>query len=98
MGSTEKELASRLWAVLQRLWDTGIWAKGDKCVFGACRIEFLGFVIDNKGIRPSDNKIQAIHNAPVPSTRQQLQAFLGLLNFYVFLKDMATLAEPLHRL
>ncbi|KRY60377.1 Transposon Ty3-G Gag-Pol polyprotein [Trichinella britovi] len=57
------------------------------------------FEIDATGIHPAKAKVQAIQDAPTPKNKQQLQAFLGLLNFYhSFLKDKATVAEPLHRL
>ncbi|KFD69399.1 hypothetical protein M514_18271 [Trichuris suis] len=43
--------------------------------------------------------MEAIYNAPIPRNKREVQAFLGLLNFYnSFLKDKATVAEPLHRL
>ncbi|KRY90554.1 Transposon Tf2-9 polyprotein [Trichinella pseudospiralis] len=57
------------------------------------------FEVDATGIHPAKAKVQAIHDAPTPKNKQQLQAFLGLLNFYYsFLKNKATVAEPLHRL
>lgn len=61
-------------------------------------MEFLGFVIDKNGVHPSIEKVKAIHDALVPTNKQELQAFLGLLNFYQILENKATVAEPLHRL
>ncbi|KRY35447.1 Uncharacterized protein T01_5966 [Trichinella spiralis] len=64
---------------------------------GAFRVK--RFKIDATGIHPAKAKVQAIQDAPTPKNKQQLQAFLGLLNFYhSFLKDKATVAEQLHRL
>ncbi|GBN34921.1 Uncharacterized protein K02A2.6, partial [Araneus ventricosus] len=85
--------------VLERLSESGIRANKNKCVFKTKAVEFLGFVIDASGIHPSDSKVGAIHEAPCPKNKTELQAFLGLLNFYhSFLKDKATIGEPLHRL
>ncbi|KAG8196269.1 hypothetical protein JTE90_023824 [Oedothorax gibbosus] len=58
---------------------------------------------NKEGIHPSRSKVEAIHAAPIPADKQQLQAFLGLINFYhSFLKGKASIAtsiaEPLHRL
>ncbi|XP_043502770.1 uncharacterized protein K02A2.6-like [Polistes fuscatus] len=54
---------------------------------------------DNEGIRPSPSKFAAIQNYPEPRSKKELQQFLGLINFYSsFLKDKASVAEPLHRL
>ncbi|KRY44747.1 Transposon Tf2-11 polyprotein, partial [Trichinella britovi] len=85
--------------VLHRFAKAGLRIKSDKCKFCLPRVEFLGFEIDATGIHPAKAKVQAIQDAPTPKNKQQLQAFLGLLNFYhSFLKDKATVAEPLHRL
>ncbi|XP_026520930.1 uncharacterized protein K02A2.6-like, partial [Notechis scutatus] len=66
---------------------------------GAFRFKFLGYLLDRHGIHPTGNKIKAIKEAPNPKNKTELQAFLGLLNFYnVFLPQKATAAEPLHRL
>ena len=94
-----EELNSRLWKILQKLKEVGLRANKPKCLFGVKEIDFLGYMIDGEGIHPSKSKIEAIRNAPVPEIKVQLQAFLGLLNFYrCFLKDKATVAEPLHKL
>ena len=62
-------------------------------------MDFLGYTITKDGIKSSSNKFEAIQKAPAPSNKKELQAFLGLLNFYhSFLKDKATVVEPLHRL
>ncbi|KAG8193484.1 hypothetical protein JTE90_023735 [Oedothorax gibbosus] len=66
---------------------------------GKTEVDFLGFRVDKEGIHPSRSKVEAIHAAPIPADKQQLQAFLGLINFYhSFLKGKASFAEPLHRL
>ncbi|XP_075741316.1 uncharacterized protein LOC142790221 [Rhipicephalus microplus] len=79
----------------------GCWAEGkkEKCQLGVAQVEFLGFRIDAEGIHPTPEKTQAILGAPRPSKKTELQAFLGLVNFYyAFLPHKATVAEPLHRL
>ncbi|XP_054737893.1 uncharacterized protein K02A2.6-like [Anastrepha obliqua] len=99
MGKSEDELANRLEQIFVRFDKAGLRLRKDKCQFSVPSIEFLGFKLDNLGIRPSHDKIKAIHEAPSPKDKKQLQAFLGLLNFYhAFLPNKATIAEPLHRL
>ncbi|XP_058038083.1 uncharacterized protein K02A2.6-like [Ahaetulla prasina] len=93
------ELVERLRAVLSCFWAAGLKLKKDKCHIGVPRVEFLGFLVDSNGIHPAPSKVEAIKNAPTPTNKGELQAFLGLLNFYsVFLPHKATLAEPLHKL
>ncbi|XP_077498603.1 uncharacterized protein LOC144109675 [Amblyomma americanum] len=71
----------------------------DKCEFNQTSIEFLGHRIDDSGVHPSRSKTDAIQQAPAPASKKELQAFLGLLNFYSsFLKGRTEAAEPLYRL
>ncbi|KFD46136.1 hypothetical protein M513_12978 [Trichuris suis] len=96
---SETELANTLRKVFERLFQAGIRLKRAKCVFGLQSINFLGYRIDSNGIHPAEEKVAAIHKFPPPKNKQQLQAFLGLLNFYRnFLPNKAEIAEPLHRL
>uniref|UniRef100_A0A5S6Q817 Reverse transcriptase domain-containing protein n=1 Tax=Trichuris muris TaxID=70415 RepID=A0A5S6Q817_TRIMR len=98
-ATTLHELTDRFKQVLQTFKKLGLRAKKEKCLFGAKSVDFLGYRIDASGIHPSVLKIEAIHRTPAPQNQKELQAFLGLLNFYnSFLKDKATVAEPLHRL
>ncbi|XP_015283013.1 PREDICTED: uncharacterized protein K02A2.6-like, partial [Gekko japonicus] len=91
--------ATRLRTVLQRFDQAGLKVKREKCLLGVPKVEFLGFAVDAQGIHPTAEKTRAISNAPAPTSKTELQAFLGLLNFYhSFLPLKAAVAEPLHRL
>lgn len=84
---------------MTRLHQAGLHLKKEKCAIGVPQVEFLGFLVDAHRIHPTPCKVTAIKNALTPSFKTELQAFLGLLNFYsIFLLHKATLAEPLHRL
>lgn len=99
VGTAELDLDAKVRAVISRFQEDGLHLRQEKCVFRTKTIEFLGFQISEDGIRPTKDKIAAITNAPAPTNKAELQAFLGLLNFYhVFLKDKATIANPLHSL
>ncbi|KAL3207280.1 hypothetical protein MRX96_039731 [Rhipicephalus microplus] len=96
-GASGQELLSRLREVLRCFQDAGLKVKREKCQLGVAQVEFLGFRIDAEGIHPTPEKTQAILGAPRPSNKTELQAFLGLVNFYhAFLPHKATVAEPLH--
>ncbi|KFD49840.1 hypothetical protein M513_09307 [Trichuris suis] len=98
-ADSEVELAERLRAVFSRLRSAGLRVRKDKCLFGVRNVDFLGYRLDASGIHPTIEKVKAIHEAPTPKDKKELQGFLGLLNFYHnFLKDKATIAEPLHEL
>ncbi|GBN31010.1 hypothetical protein AVEN_51061-1 [Araneus ventricosus] len=96
---TEEQLCKHLRLVQECLSESGIRANKNKCIFKIKAVEFFGFVIDASGIYPSASKVRAINETPRPENKIELQAVLGQLNFYHnFLKDKATIAEPLHRL
>ncbi|UYV64000.1 K02A2.6-like [Cordylochernes scorpioides] len=85
--------------VLLRFRESGLRLKKEKCHFYVPEIEFLGMIIDHKGIHPSEEKLRAIKDARPPSNKRELMSFLGLLNYYErFLNNKATVAEALHRL
>uniref|UniRef100_A0A5S6Q6F4 Reverse transcriptase domain-containing protein n=1 Tax=Trichuris muris TaxID=70415 RepID=A0A5S6Q6F4_TRIMR len=99
IGASEAEHDCRVRSVLLRLKNAGLRLKGEKCVFAALELQFLGHTVSARGIRPTDEKVQAIKNVPVPKNKTELQAFLGLLNFYDrFLPNRAHVLEPLYRL
>lgn len=98
-GKSMEDLCNKVRLVLQRFREAGIHVKAEKCVLGAPEVTFLGYVVDQKGIRPTPDKVRAIQEAPVPSNKEELQAYLGLLNFYhSFLQNKADVAGPLHQL
>ena len=62
-------------------------------------VEYLGYVIDAKGLHPTEAKVLAVQNPPVPQEITQLKSFLGLINYYrKFLPDLSSLLAPLIRL
>jgi hypothetical protein len=68
--------------VFTLLEQNGLVVNTDKCVFGQTSIEFLGHLISATGSSPLPSRVDAIAAFPRPATVRQLQAFLGLFNFY----------------
>lgn len=68
--------------VLERLNTYGVSLNIDKCEFNRENIEFLGYEVSSDGIKPTQDRIQAIVNYPKPQTIQDLRRFLGMINFY----------------
>lgn len=98
-GKNVEQHDQRLEMVLQRLQKAGLRVNKSKCMFAVKSVEFLGFIIDEFGIHPCEEKIHAIDKTQAPKNIKELQAFLGLLNFYDrFIPHKATVAEPLYRL
>lgn len=68
--------------VFNRFNEFGITINIAKCCFGQEEIDFLGFRVTNTGIRPLNDRIEAIANFPKPKTVEELRRFMGMLNFY----------------
>ena len=90
---------TRLRVILNKLQDIGLKLRADKCTFGASEVTYLGYLINEAGINPTDEKLQAIKDAPAPTDVTQVRAYLGMITFYHrFLPKAASMLEPLHML
>ena len=85
--------------VLARLREASLTVKLKKCKFAMKSIKILGHMIQDGFLKPDPDKITAISNYPVPKTKRQVRAFLGLGNFYNrFIPDFGSKAAPLTEL
>ena len=98
-SSTPEEHLKHLRIVFECLTAHGIVINPNKCLFGGNELDFLGHHIDQHGITPLPEKVQAIRDFPQPQSQRQLRQFIGLVNFYHrFLPHCADLMQPLHAL
>ena len=52
------------------------------CTFGMTQVQYLGYIIDERGVHVDLAKIQVIRDWLAPTTLTELRSFLGLANFY----------------
>ncbi len=69
-------------ALLEVLKEAGLTCKRSKCVFGKRRLTFLGHEIGDGVVRVPEARVREIEEHPLPRTRRQLCAFLGLIGYY----------------
>ena len=63
------------------------------------QIEYYGVVVGSNGIQPDKQKVNDLKVMPTPSTKQELQAFLGLITYLSpFIRDLSAQAEPIRKL
>ncbi|UYV60230.1 K02A2.6-like [Cordylochernes scorpioides] len=66
--------------VLRKLKEAKVTLNKAKCVFGVPRINFLGHILDEDGIRPDPAKIEAVARMPAPTDVHGVRRFLGMVN------------------
>ena len=77
----------------------GLRARLSKCQFFQDSIEYLGHMIDKEGIHTLKRKVEALTNAKTPQNVEQLQSFLGMVNYYAkHILNLSTISAPLNRL
>ena len=98
-GATLEEHLQNLERVLEKLQTAGLRLNHEKCAFLLPSVEYLGHIIDEHGLHPTQEKIQAIQEAPEPKNLAELRSFVGLLNYYAkFLPNLSTKLAPLYLL
>ena len=98
--STSKEQhAEHVAKVLRHLQHANLKINSKKCSFYQNSVDFLGYNISSAGIKPIEDRIDALRNIPRPRCIKELQKFLGMIAFYH--KCLPLIAEklsPLYKL
>ena len=62
-------------------------------------VTYMGCVISAEGISPTEDRIEAIRQAPRPENTNQLRAFLGMVNYHgKFIRNLSSILQPLNQL
>ena len=98
-AQSEKLHKKRLDYVLSVLCEKGLTLNKEKCQFGLSKVVFMGNVLSEHGVGPTECKVQDVLNARQPQNATEVRSFLGLVNFNSrYIQDFATKSEPLRRL
>lgn len=57
----------------------------------------IGHILDAEGLQSVEKKVKAITEASSSTSVMDLKSYLGLLNYYKFLTNLAALLTPLHK-
>ena len=99
VGKTFSEHLNNLASVFKHLRDAGLRLKPKKCAFCLPQVEFLGHIVSAEGVSTDPAKVKKVASWPTPTSRREVQQFLGLANYYRrFVEDFAKIAKPLYRL
>ena len=84
--------------ILSILWKNNFQLNPKKCSVFRRQIDYLSHTISQYGVKPNDEKIQAIVKLQEPTKLTEANKFLGSLSWYrKFIPQFATIAAPIHR-
>lgn len=70
-----------------------------KCKFFVDEVNYLGYRVDSRGIRPNPENIEAVKGYPTPKNIRDVHSFVGLCSYFrKFVKNFAMIAKPLYDL
>ena len=77
----KKEQTKELSEVLSKLEEAGYKLSSSKSEMFKSEIEWIGHRIDQNGIRPLQDKLQAILDLKYPQNQKELKSFLGAIQY-----------------
>ena len=85
--------------VLNRVVERRLVPNLEKSLFSQTRLQYLGQVIDSKGVRQHPSKVEAIADIAEPQDIKDLRHFLGLVNHLMkFCSNLVEKTKPLRDL
>ena len=98
-ADTFDEMLLNLRKLLQHLQKVGLRLHPAKTIVAADCLPYLGHLVSADECRPEPAKIAGIQALPRPTTLKQLQAQLGLFNYYrCYVPEFSRIAQPLYQL
>ncbi|GKE81022.1 putative reverse transcriptase domain-containing protein [Tanacetum coccineum] len=98
-SKNKKEHKEHLKLILELLKKEALYAKFSKCEFWIPKVQFLGYVIDSKGIHVDPAKIESIKDWASPKLPTEIRQFLGLAGYYRrFIEGFSKIAKPMTKL
>jgi hypothetical protein len=77
----------------------GVSLNPSKSIFGVTKGKILGHIVSDSGISIDPERITAILNLPAPTSKKEVQAFMGIINFVRrFVPDFVVMVKPIHNI
>ena len=98
-SKTQEQHEEHLKEVVETVRRERLFAKFYKCEFWLHEVQFLGHLVNQKGILVDQAKIEAVMQWEVLRSLTEIQSFLGLADYYWrFIQDFSKIIVPLTRL
>lgn len=83
----------------QRIKEANLTINFEKSNFFRKSLKYLGYIVDECGLRTDPSKVRAVIDFPVPKTSKEVKMFLGTCSWYRrFIRNFSTIAAPLNAL
>ena len=98
-GESIADLENTTKEVLEAVPKNGFKMNKSKCIFNATSIKFMGHILTADGIYPNPEKVKAIFDMPIPTNKDELQTFLGMVaHLGKFIPHLSDASAPLQSL
>ncbi|GJX77431.1 putative reverse transcriptase domain-containing protein [Tanacetum coccineum] len=98
-SKNKEEHEEHLKLILEFLKKEELYAKFSKCEFWIPKVQFLGHVIDSRGIHVDPAMIESIKDWASPKTPMEIHQFLGLVGYYgTFIEGFLKIAKSMTKL
>nr|GEV64481.1 putative reverse transcriptase domain-containing protein [Tanacetum cinerariifolium] len=98
-SKNETKHHEHLKAILELLKKEKLYPKFLKCEFWIPKVQFLGHVIDSRGIYVDPAKIESIKDWASPKTPTKIRQFLGLAGYYqIFIEGFSKISKSMTKL
>lgn len=98
-GTDDSDHDMNLHNLMQRARENNLVFNPDKCVIKVPEVTFFGTIYGSEGVRPDPARTQEINDLPEPNNRQELQSFLGMVQYLApFLPHLSNMTAPLRGL
>lgn len=94
-GSFERHIEV-LGEIFQRVRKANISLNRGKCRLCCSELKYLGYLVDQRGLRVDPDKVEAIASIPVPKNQKEVRQFCGTASWYRrFIQNFAERMYPL---
>ena len=85
--------------LLQRAREANIKFNTAKLQYKASEVKYKGNIVSESGLKPDAEKVRAITEMPSPQSKEELQRFLGMVNYLSqFIPNQSEITAPLRQL